>query len=240
MIEGGNSMNEQKEAIKTRLLSKWLDNLRETRQLEITPEIEQLDVSDIEEVIALARFAKGVAFPTPLPNGKVAQICEIIKKMAVSEHKEWVQEVKQKVKHADNFGQLISTMIDEFNLTRGELSTELGIHEGLMRDIEVSQAPPIRLPIDAMLSLLRKFQLNMPNVIQLIQSSTLKWIGETYPKSETQIARIDFGVKDWERRLLLEDSEEKQEELSNELHRLEKYINELKQKLFQSANSKDP
>lgn len=109
-----------------------------------------------------------------------------------------------------------------------------------MRDIEVSQAPPIRLPIDAMLSLLRKFQLNMPNVIQLIQSSTLKWIGETYPKSETQIARIDFGVKDWERRLLLEDSEEKQEELSNELHRLEKYINELKQKLFQSANSKDP
>ncbi len=224
-------MNEEKESIKAKILARWLDDLRNDRQPEILGDINSLDDSDIEEILGLARGMKAVMFPSSLGDKEISEIREIIMAKIASEQEQYMSERTLAVQQAKDFGQLISSLIDKLGIDKNEFVSGLGIHEQVLIDIETGKTPPIRLPIDAMLTLLNGLGITTKNMLDLIKHSTLNWISRTYSASEMQLARIDFTIKDWERRLFLETSKLESDELKKELQRLAKYLNKIEQRL---------
>jgi DNA-directed RNA polymerase subunit F len=230
-MEGIMSMNEKKERVKAKILARWLDDLRNNRQPEVLADISSLDDSDIEEILGLARGMKAVMFPSSLGDNEISEIRDIIMAKIANEQEQQMHERTLAVQQAKDFGHLVSSLIDKLGVDKNELVSELGIHEEVLIDIETGKTPPIRLPIDVMLVLLNRLGIATKSILDLIRHSTLDWIAGTYSASETQLARIDFTVKDWERRLFLEKSKVEGEELTKELQRLAKYLNKLEQGL---------
>lgn len=226
------SMNEKKEGVKAKILAKWLDNLRKNHQPEVLVDISLLDGSDIEEILGLVRGMKALMFPSSLGDKEISEIREIIMTKIADEQEQQMHEATLAVQRAKNFGELVSSLIDKLAMDKNKLVSELGIHGEVLVDIETGKTPPIRLSIDVMLVLLNRLGIATISILDLIRHSTLDWIAQTYSTSETQLARIDFMVDDWERRLFLEKSNVEGEELTKELQRLAKYLDKLEQGLI--------
>ncbi len=58
-------MTSENEALRGELLSAWLDDLRQDRPPRDHPAVQMLSPDDVAEVLRLARWHKGVFFPSP-------------------------------------------------------------------------------------------------------------------------------------------------------------------------------
>lgn len=65
---------DEREVIKGRLLSRWLDELRADQRPTYSPAQELLTPAEVDEVMALARWWKGLMWPTPIDPDRVNRL----------------------------------------------------------------------------------------------------------------------------------------------------------------------
>lgn len=220
-------MTEEREELKGKLLTLWLEDLKKDKEPGRYPEMEALTQEEIEELMGFARFIKATFYPTEaLP----ADIGSYTKNLAAATLRDWAKQselAKSAIKNAGSFGELVRQTIQSLGINKAALEESLAVPRLTFSELEEGKMPPHRLPVNTMVTLLYALRLGTNEVVNLIRRSSLEWTNKMYASGQTQLGRVDFSLK----------SEEKQElmkghpDLAAELEYIERYCSTLSKSL---------
>lgn len=220
-------MTEEREELKGKLLTLWLEDLKKDKEPGRYPEMEALTQEEREELMGLARFIKATFYPTEaLP----ADISSYAKNLSAATLRDWAKQselAKSALKKAGSFGDLVRQMTQALGINKAALEETLAVPRSTFSELEEGKMPPHRLPANTMVALLYALRLGTKEVVNLIRRSSLEWANKTHASGPTQLGRVDFSLKSEERQELMQG----QPDLASELERIERYCSTLSKSL---------
>ena len=214
---------ENRDEIKGRLLTLWLEDLKKEKEPQPYSEIENITASDIVEVMALARWLKSTLYPTEISATRIDEHIEKVVRLTSEDLTKQIASNKVAVQESASFSDIIRNTMDLLRIDRNTLQESLAIPKPTLAELEIGSLPPHRFPLDKMVTLLTILRLSFKDVVGLIKKSCVQWTETEYVGDQTQLARMDIEIKGESRRQVLRNQQDK----AKEMKRIEIYLSRL-------------
>lgn len=210
-------MPEERDELKGRLLSLWLDDLKQSKALGLYDEMKSLSKSEIADVMRLARLAGATFYPNSVSSIGLQNHAKRLAKYAFDQRSNQINLNLAAIQKAPRFGDLLKHVVASSGINSSMLGSSLNLPGSTLSDLETGELPPHRLPLDTLTKILMALHLLSKETIDLIRKSSQEWAYRVYGSTSTQLGRVDVGLKGEDRRRVMED----QGDLSKELERIE-------------------
>ena len=222
-----------KDAVRGLLLTSWLADLRQDRAPQPLPEMELLSATERAEVLELARFYKATLYPTPATGIEVDRVGSRLKGRIQQEQLAARQRTASLLQEGVPFGRVIQAARQDRQINARRLEAAIAVASGTVGQLETTEMPPHRLPMDKLVALLRALGLASHQMVGVVRQASLEWAQRVYAQPATQLGRTDAEVTDEERRQLLEDGEAgaDQAALAGEVASVEQFCRALSSRL---------
>jgi hypothetical protein len=224
----------EREAIKGKLLDRWIEDLRQDKAPTLLPEIALLSPEERAEVLELARWYKGSLYhqsSDSQPN--VEALAKGLRDFVLNEQEAEARQAERLVDAAPTFGALIREACTWRTINPRSLEQALKLPTGTINRLEVGELPPHRVPVESMLPLLRGLRLESGQVVKVLQETSITWANAAYNQAQTQLGRTDAGLTSEARRELLSEGhhDERANQYVQELTTITRYCDELARRL---------
>lgn len=221
-----------REEVLGQYLAAWVDALREGKTPELTEEaIQELNESQLNDLMATARFIKAVSFSTEQWEGQSAVIRAKLENEIFDMRRRQLADGLSAVISSETFGDCIHSARNKLGTSVDDLSEATGIRKSLLSDVEACNMSPIRIPVERMTELLLRLHMAFNQTVELVRTSAERWALETFPDEQTQLGRFGSDLSPTQRREVIEatSSKELDSEIGRELQRVNEYADDLRQ-----------
>jgi len=236
----GQQDREEQEEVLGKYLSEWVEDLRSGREPQISEQtLQDLTDSQVDELLAMARFTKAMHFPTESWEGRTAEASSLLGHRIFDMKQNQLANGRSLILSSSNFGECLHEARSSLGLSLDDLSDDMGIPKQLLVDVEVGRRSPIRIqPVQKMMSLILRLSIAFRETVDLIRTSAEKWTFENFQASPTQLGRISGELSPGERQRLLEGSGSKdlESDIEQELKRINQYTGALHQQVERQAS----
>lgn len=221
--------------VRGRYLAKWVEDLRAGRSPEVDHEaLSDLTESEIQDLLAMARFTKAVNFPTDPGDGHSNTIRSNLSKLVLDMRKKQLESGHSLVVSSGSFGDCLRIARSNLGVSVDDLSNDTGIPKQLLADVEAGKRSPIRIePLEKMMALILRLSITFRETAELIRTSAEKWTFENFQTSPTQLGRTRRDLPLGERCRLMEGggSQDVASAVQRELVRIKQYTDALHQQI---------